>query len=292
MFSEVIAIVELKISGEYEQSISIEKNNKIKIIDYKTFLNFYKYFYLKKDLFIQNKEVTKKDCIIIDVTSINALIKQMEYSKGTLMNDYISLVYGEMSLDEKQTFYSEYLKQVEILKEKLEINSEIITEDNIDKVILQNIEVDINFDNIFNTFNKILNKVMKDNINKNYIIFYNSKILNIELENDNYYLFDINQFLDIKDYNLLITEDINEFDESSLISYIENLWPLAYEENEISFLVEHYFKYLIYLDNVNIANDKLYLVGLIIKKNYKLDQKITCTNPNLSNIIKSFIDTI
>ena len=292
MFSEVIAIVELKISGEYEQSISIEKNNKIKIIDYKTFLNFYKYFYLKKDLFIQNKEVTKKDCIIIDVTSINALIKQMEYSKGTLMYDYISLVYGEMPLDEKQTFYSEYLKQVEILKEKLEINSEIITEDNIDKVILQNIEVDINFDNIFNTFNKILNKVMKDNINKNYIIFYNSKILNIELENDNYYLFDINQFLDIKDYNLLITEDINEFDESSLISYIENLWPLAYEENEISFLVEHYFKYLIYLDNVNIANDKLYLVGLIIKKNYKLDQKITCTNPNLSNIIKSFIDTI
>ncbi len=288
----MIAIVELKISGEYEQSISIEKNNKIKIIDYKTFLNFYKYFYLKKDLFIQNKEVTKKDCIIIDVTSINALIKQMEYSKGTLMYDYISLVYGEMPLDEKQTFYSEYLKQVEILKEKLEINSEIITEDNIDKVILQNIEVDINFDNIFNTFNKILNKVMKDNINKNYIIFYNSKILNIELENDNYYLFDINQFLDIKDYNLLITEDINEFDESSLISYIENLWPLAYEENEISFLVEHYFKYLIYLDNVNIANDKLYLVGLIIKKNYKLDQKITCTNPNLSNIIKSFIDTI
>ena len=288
----MIAIVELKISGEYEQSISIEKNNKIKIIDYKTFLNFYKYFYLKKDLFIQNKEITKKDCIIIDVTSINALIKQMEYSKGTLMYDYISLVYGEMPLDEKQTFYSEYLKQVEILKEKLEINSEIITEDNIDKVILQNIEVDINFDNIFNTFNKILNKVMKDNINKNYIIFYNSKILNIELENDNYYLFDINQFLDIKDYNLLITEDINEFDESSLISYIENLWPLAYEENEISFLVEHYFKYLIYLDNVNIANDKLYLVGLIIKKNYKLDQKITCTNPNLSNIIKSFIDTI
>ena len=288
----MIAIVELKISGEYEQSISIEKNNKIKIIDYKTFLNFYKYFYLKKDLFIQNKEVTKKDCIIIDVTSINALIKQMEYSKGTLMYDYISLVYGEMPLDEKQTFYSEYLKQVEILKEKLEINSEIITEDNIDKVILQNIEVDINFDNIFNTFNKILNKVMKDNINKNYIIFYNSKILNIELENDNYYLFDINQFLDIKDYNLLITEDINEFDESSLISYIENLWPLAYEENEISFLVEHYFKYLIYLDNVNIANDNLYLVGLIIKKNYKLDQKITCTNPNLSNIIKSFIDTI
>ena len=103
---------------------------------------------------------------------------------------------------------------------------------------------------------------------------------------------DINQFLDIKEYNLLITEDINEFDESSLISYIENLWPLAYEENEISFLVEHYFKYLIYLDNVNIANDKLYLVGLIIKKNYKLNQKITCTNPNLSNIIKSFIDTI
>ena len=64
----MILIVELKFLGEYEQNISIEKENKIKIIDYKMFINFYKYFYLKQDLFIQNKEITKKDYIIIDIT--------------------------------------------------------------------------------------------------------------------------------------------------------------------------------------------------------------------------------
>lgn len=34
-------IIDLKISGEYEKNISIEKDNKLKIINYKTYLDFY-----------------------------------------------------------------------------------------------------------------------------------------------------------------------------------------------------------------------------------------------------------
>ena len=73
----MIQIIDLKISGEYEQNISIEKDNKLKIINYKTYLDFYKYFYLKQNLFVQNKEVNKKDFIVIDVTNVNGIIKQM-----------------------------------------------------------------------------------------------------------------------------------------------------------------------------------------------------------------------
>ena len=215
----------------------------------------------------------------------------MEFSKGTILYDYISLKYSEIPLEDKQKFYNEYLNQIDLLKEKLNINSKIIPEDSIDKVVLQNIDISIDFDNLLETFNEILNKVMKENINKIYIIFYDSKLIEIKPESDNYYLFDVNQFLDIKEYNLLISQNINELDVNYLINYIENIWPMNYEENEICFLLEHYFKYLIYLKDISIFNEKLYLIGSILNKTYNLQQKINCTNSDINNIIKSFIDT-
>ncbi len=284
-------MVELKFTGEYEQSFSIEKDNKIKIIDYETYLNFYKYFYLKQNLFIQNKEITKKDCIVIDISSVFNILKQMEFNKGTLLYEYISLIYNEVHLEDKQPFYYEYLNQIEILKDKLNSDFEIIPEENLDKVVLQNIDININLDSLLSNFNCILNKILLENINKTYIIFHDSKLIEIKPESDNYYLFDVNQFLDIKEYNLLVTKNVNEFNLNSLVNYIESIWPINYEENEICFLLEHYFKYLIYLKDISIFNEKLYLIGIILNKIYNLQQKLYCTNLNINNIIKSFIDT-
>ena len=118
---EVIQIIDLKISGEYEQNISIEKDNKLKIINYKTYLDFYKYFYLKQNLFVQNKEVNKKDFIVIDVTNVNGIIKQMEFNKGNIFYEYVINTYNNISLDKKEPFYLEFLKQIDVLKENLEV---------------------------------------------------------------------------------------------------------------------------------------------------------------------------
>ena len=101
----MIQIIDLKISGEYEQNISIEKDNKLKIINYKTYLDFYKYFYLKQNLFVQNKEVNKKDFIVIDVTNVNGIIKQMEFNKGNIFYEYVINTYNNISLDKKEPFY-------------------------------------------------------------------------------------------------------------------------------------------------------------------------------------------
>ena len=90
---------------------------------------------------------------------------------------------------------------------------------------------------------------------------------------------------------MIIGQNINELDVNYLINYIENIWPMNYEENEICFLLEHYFKYLIYLKDISIFNEKLYLIGFILNKTYNLQQKINCTNSDINNIIKSFIDT-
>ena len=234
------------------------------------FLNFYKHFYLKQGLFIQNKEITKKDSIIIDITSIYNILKQMEFSKGTILYDYILGKYNDILLEDKQKFYNKYLNQINILKEKINVNLEVIIEENLDKIILQNIDISVNYNNLLQILNNILNKVIKENINKTYIIFYDSNLVEIEIKYDNYYLFDINQFSDLSDYNLLISQNINEFDINNLARYIEEIWPIEYKDNEICYLLEHYFKYLIHLKNVSISNEKLYLIGTILNKTYKL----------------------
>lgn len=288
---EVIQIIDLKISGEYEKNISIEKDNKLKIINYKTYLDFYKHFYLKQDLFIQNKEVNKKDFIVIDVTSIIGIIKQMEFSKGSIFYEFVINTYNDTSLDKKEPFYQEFLKQIDILKENLNVDFEFIEEDNIDKVIMQNIDININFNILFETFLTILNKVVNENITKTYIIFYDSKILDIKLDSDNYYLFDLNQYLDIDKYNLLISSDVQEFNINFLVNYIESIWPKGYEENEIRVLLKHYFKYLIYLNEFDTVSIELYILGIILNKTCGLNQKIVYTKPIDDNIIKSFIDT-
>lgn len=287
----MIQIIDLKISGEYEQNISIEKDNKLKIINYKTYLDFYKYFYLKQNLFVQNKEVNKKDFIVIDVTNVNGIIKQMEFNKGNIFYEYVINTYNNISLDKKEPFYLEFLKQIDVLKENLDVNFEFVEEDNIDKVIMQNMDININFDNLFQTFLTTLNKVVNENITKTYIIFYDSKILDIKLDSDNYYLFDLNQYLDIDKYNLLISSDVQEFNVNSLVNYIESIWPKGYEEDEIRILLKHYFKYLIYLNEFDTVSIELYILGIILNKTYGLKQKINYTKPINDNIIKSFIDT-
>lgn len=276
--------------GEYEKCLSIEKNNKLKIINNKTYLNFYKYFYLKRDVIVQNKEINKKDFVVIDLTSTNGIIKQMEFNKGSIFYDYVTYKYNNISLEEKDKFYQEFLKQIDLLKESIKINYEIVEEDNIDKVIIQNIDININFDNLFETTLKVLNEIVKENVTKIYIIFYNSRLLNVKLDSDNYYLFDVNQYLDINEYNLLFCDDIYNLNFSSLINYVENIWPKNYEDNEIKLYLNHYFKYLIYLNEFDTLSIEIYLIGLILNKLYGLNQKINCKKPILDNVIKSFVD--
>lgn len=276
--------------GEYEKCLSIEKNNKLKIINNKIYLNFYKYFYLKQDVIVQNKEINKKDFVVIDLTSNIGIIKQMEFNKGSIFYDYVTYKYNNISLEEKDKFYQEFLKQIDLLKESLKINYEIVEEDNIDKVIIQNIDININFDNLFETTLKVLNEIVKENVTKIYIIFYNSRLLNVKLDSDNYYLFDVNQYLDINEYNLLFCDDIYNLNFSSLINYVENIWPKNYEDNEIKLYLNHYFKYLIYLNEFDTLSIEIYLIGLILNKLYGLNQKINCKKPILDNVIKSFVD--
>lgn len=285
-------MINLKLSGRLEENVRIEKDNKIKIINYDKYIDFYTHFYKRNNLYIENKEITKKDCIFIDASSMYSIISEMQFKKGTLLYEYVSSVYNNIDVDIKDEFYQSFVKQVEIINDLVDNNMSIIPEDAIEKVVLQNAYVEIENDKLIEEFVKILNYVISGNINLTYIVFYNSQIMNIEKNYDNCYTFDLNNYLDIRNYNLIIVDEIREFRYEILVEYLKNIWPIDYIEEEEENLIAEYFNFVIYLKKFITQKEKLFLMSKILNKEYKIKQEIECNKLIFDSIIKSFVDNM
>lgn len=285
-------MINLKFAGQYEENIQIEKDNKVCVVNYNKYIEFYKYFYERTNIFLENKEITKKDCVFIDVTNVGSIIKELEFKKNTLLYDYIQIKYDEMDIMEKDEFYESFLKQLNTLKKSINLEFDIIPEDTIDKVVMQNINIDIKYENLIEEFKKILQYLLSYNFNKTYFIFYDSRLLDINKDLVNCYSFDFNPHLNACEYNILIINEVKELNYDNLINYLKALWPIDYYDDEIENLVDDYFKYGIHLSKFITKKEKLYLLGAILKKNYSLNQEISCNKTIFDSIIKSFIDNI
>lgn len=282
----------LKLAGKVEENITIEKNNKVLITNYDKYIEFYKYFYEMSNIFIENKEILKKDCVFIDITTIAGIIKKLEFKKNTLLYDFILIKYNEIAINKKDEFYSAFLKQIEYLKSNMNLEFELIPEEIIDKVIIQNINTKINYARLIKDFENILHFVVSYNINKTYIIIYNSSFFQMSRNLDNCYTFDVNSYLNVKDYNILISDEIRNINYELLIEYLKEIWPVDYFEQEIENLLEEYFSYGIHKKIFKNKKEKMYLLSSIINKEYKFHQEITCDKVVFDSIIKSFIDNL
>lgn len=282
----------LKLAGKVEENITIEKNNKVLITNYDKYIEFYKYFYEMSNIFIENKEILKKDCVFIDITTIAGIIKELEFKKNTLLYDFILIKYNEIDINKKDEFYSAFLKQIEYLKSNMNLEFELIPEEIIDKVIIQNINTKINYARLIKDFENILHFVVSYNINKTYIIIYNSSFFQMSRNLDNCYTFDVNSYLNIKDYNILISDEIRNINYELLIEYLKEIWPVDYFKQEIENLLEEYFSYGIHKKIFKTQKEKMYLLSSIINKEYKFHQEITCDKVVFDSIIKSFIDNL
>lgn len=285
-------MINLKLAGQKEENIDIEKYNKIKIINYNKYIEFYKYFYERSNLFIENKEITKKDCVFIDITSIGAILKELEFKKNSLLYDYILIKYNEIKIENKDIFYNSFLDQIELLKDNVDLDVEIMPEEELTKVIIQNIDIKINFQKLLSEFEKILQVVINYNIIKTYIIFYNSSFMELNRNYDNCFNFDCNPFLNVSDYNILVANEIISFNYKTLIKYLKDIWPIEYYNQEIEYLVNDYFCYNIHKKIFRTKREKIYLLSNILNKEYKLNQKIICDKVVFDSIIKSFIDNM
>lgn len=285
-------MINLKLAGKVEENITIEKNNKVLITNYDKYIEFYKYFYEMSNIFIENKEILKKDCVFIDITTIAGIIKELEFKKNTLLYDFILIKYNEIAINKKDEFYSAFLKQIEYLKSNMNLEFELIPEEIIDKVIIQNINTKINYARLIKDFENILHFVVSYNINKTYIIIYNSSFFQMSRNLDNCYTFDVNSYLNVKDYNILISDEIRNINYELLIEYLKEIWPVDYFEQEFETLLEEYFSYGIHKKIFKNKKEKMYLLSSIINKEYKFHQEITCDKVVFDSIIKSFIDNL
>lgn len=285
-------MINLKITGKLEENIQIKKDNKIKVINYDKYIDFYTHFYKRNNIYIENKEITKKDCVFIDASSIYSIILEMKFKKGTLLYEYVSSVYNNIDIGIKDEFYQSFIKQVEILNDLVDNDISIIPEDSIENVVLQNAYVEMENDTLIEEFTKIYNFIISNNINITYIIFYNSQIINIAKTYDNCYTFDINNYLDIKDYNLIIVDEIREFNYKMLVEYLKNIWPVNYIEEEEENLIAEYFNYVIYLKEFVTQKEKQFLMTKILNKEYKIKQEVECNKLIFDSIIKSYIDNM
>ena len=157
---------------------------------------------------------------------------------------------------------------------------------------MQYLDVGLNYNNLISEFKTIIEFIINYNLNKTYIVFYDSRFFELNLNINNCYTFDINPFLDSKRYNLLITNEINELNYENLVNYLKNVWPTDYYDQEIETLLEEYIKCDIYKKIFTTKKEKMYLLANILNNEYKINQEITCDKVIFDSIIKSFIDKL
>lgn len=139
--------------------------------------------------------------------------------------------------------------------------------------------------------NKLLLKILSSSDNsKNYIIFYNSSVLNIDFSNyECCYSFDVNKNLNISKYNLLSTNQVLEFHLDVVQHQAKLLWPTHYTIEMIFFYLERYFKYYLGFDKVELTEQNEIIMASIIKKLFGFNQMIIYDSSFIEHNIKSFL---
>lgn len=195
--------------------------------------------------------------------------------KGSLLYHYIINV---LNLEIENN--SEELEQALFnIVEKMNAKDECCKYDcnfDISKIILQalNIKVRDNID-LLKTINQLLEFFISNNENKVFIIFYDSSILDFELENyENVYTFDISNICYYQKYNLICTDDIHEIDMFKLKEEIKEKFPIIFDDDFCNKKLSLYFRYFNKGNPILVINQKDFLFFSYLKKYINPTQQI------------------
>lgn len=288
----MIDIAKLKIVDEYENTYTIKRKNYLKILNYEKYLEFFINFFSKENIYIENNELKNKEYILIDLTSPYTIMKNLDYSKGTLLYDYINMKFSNIPEDKIYDIHNDLKNIITQVETCLDLNINLDIEENIMKYLSQNIFISKYEKSIKEDINIILNENLKLKKSNIYIIFYNSELIPLSLEYDNFYLFDINQNNEAQDYNFIISDEVNEFIYNLIITELKRIWPINYESYEIENLFNQYFKIYSNQKTILVNNEKILLMAKIINKIYNMKQKIEYLYPIKNNAIKNYIDKL
>lgn len=257
-------------------NILIQKNNNIIYKDKMKILEFYSVLQeginKNKDVFISNNKLNNKEYFLINLMDITSIIENIKYNKGSLLYEYINLIVNNKE---------EYLNKIENIVDNLmhDINSSVDFDiswefnNSLSKILtsLTDINVNIKIKELNTIVNNLLDCVVKYNSNKIYIIFIDNGLININLNNDNLYIFNINSNVEnINDYNLLFLDNYYEFNLNVLLDNIKLNWNKEYNDNYILDLLKDFINIYLKYDNIFISNNDIKQLKNIFYKLYNI----------------------
>lgn len=268
---------ELKFEIEnHINNILIKRNNNIIYKDKIKILEFYNILQQginkNKDVFISNNKINNKEYALINLMDITSIIENFKYNKGSLLYEYINLIVNnkEEYLDKIEDIVDGLMQDI---KDNVDLNISWEFNSSLFKTLssLVDIDININIKELTVVINEILDYIMKYNSNKIYIIFIDKSLININFNNDNLYIFNVNNNIeDLNDYNLLFLDYYYDFNLNVLLENIKLNWNKEYNDDYILNLLKDFINIYLKYDNIFISNNDIKQLKNIFYKLYNI----------------------
>lgn len=269
------------------------------VINKKSLFSFYYKFYRLIELkdknikiFLGEKSIESKNCILFSFLDFTEILNNLNFKKGTLFYEYISSNLKEIDFEDSDNCLSDIAAIVKKLIENSDINIDYEIDDDIDKILFNCVAFKCQLDilKIDDIFNKLLGKIILNNLNKTFVIFFDSSLLNLNIFNyDNCYSFDIS--LKLNNYNLICSNEISAFNIDYIIAKLESIWPIEFNSMQVKKYIVKYFELIKINFPLQSYNETEYLVYILLNKiyNYSFPIQNFCI---ISDNVKSFLTKI
>lgn len=293
--------MKMKMSEE-ELQLDISKKNSILILNKLTFLKFYNNFYQvfenkNKDIeiFLENKLLDSKNAFLLTLIDQTEILENLNFKKGSLFYEYImNQIYSNENLDNDIIFYDleNILKNIQ---KTSKINVDYNIDEDLEKLILSQVEfnIKVNFEDINEIMNFMFKNYLEKNVNKIGIIFYDSSLISLDIDLfESCYFFDINEKKEVKEYNVVLGEEVKEFDLNFVINRLENIWPVEFNREEVIHRVEKYWKSKLIDLRLEVLDETSLILYSILDKMFNYESNFIIRKFQIRDNVKSFLEQI
>lgn len=289
-------------TSEEELQLDISKKNSILILNKLTFLKFYNNFYQvfenkNKDIeiFLENKLLDSKNAFLLTLTDQTEILENMNFKKGTLFYEYIVTQINSNEILDNDIIFYDLINILKNIQRSLKMNIDYVMNEDLEKLILSQVEFNlkVNFENINEIINLLLENYLEKNISKTGIIFYDSSLISININSyESCYFFDINSKKRIEEYNEIVDKEVKEFDLNFIINKLESIWPVDFNRDETMLYIELYWKSKLINLSLEVLNETSLLTYRLLDKMYNKESKIIIKNFQIRDNVKSFLEQI
>lgn len=296
LFLEVITInLEFIYNGSLVE-LDIKRHNSLLIINQEKYIYLYYLFYnsiKRKDnncnIKINKEEISSKKYTFIDLTSPIAIVNELENKKDTLLFSYTSHIFDKLVdnyLDRLLEIYEKVMHEFNEINDLLNCN----IKDDVVKNFVSNYEIKFNILEYEKILKNLLKIFLDSNIDKKIIIFYNSKYLKYNFENNkNVIAFDTNDKLEVNKYNILISNEYMNINYEIIIKYITEKSPIILEKSLVESILTEYLTNIIYKKEINEVIEYKNIIYKILSKKLNINHNF---NNKLSKMLESYIATL